>query len=571
MANLEEHVKIGHICLTNLSCRACHWKSSELPALVNHVRKEHTELLFFTCLNCKRVFPNQNELEKHRKRKHLLFKCTMCEFVTDLAPTLVSHVEACVSQTVAGTVSQDASGIMSQDASESVSQDASESVSQEASEFVSQDGTEPHPKSDRNGEKEYFELPLSFPPTEGKLDLENKSENVKENQTTAETEIETNTACENEKNHDESFESGNDIETNVPKNKEIVRKRRSFKNCNELQKKATSKTKAKPKKADLTVIELQEIKNQRQKHLCTICDLRLSNLPSLYSHMKNVHKESLKKNPKKNKPIYETCDQCGKKVKELPKHLKFVHEIFDVKIELKECQNYKAVDLPPLPEISIENPSMRQKNMVAHAIKHHSGRATLQEIHIFIQKQFPYYADRVKILVKSILDANNNCFPKEKEMIKGHMLNTYRINHHEWALDRDGQKQVELKKKNKENFEFSSKKVKLDLENGAENVEEAQTKAETETETNTAGENEKNHDESFESGNDIETNVPKNKEIVRKRRPINFSLKDLEDDESGDDTWNATPKASDSARIGSRAKKTRILPRRKAASKNQKI
>ena len=53
-------------------------------------------------------------------------------------------------------------------------------------------------------------------------------------------------------------------------------------------------------------------------------------------------------------------------------------------------------------------------------------------------------------------------------------------------------------------------------------------------------------------------------------------MKDLED-ESGDDTWNATPKAtkndfsSDSARIGSGAKKTRILPRRKAASKNQKI
>ena len=67
-----------------------------------------------------------------------------------------------------------------------------------------------------------------------------------------------------------------------------------------------------------------------------------------------------------------------------------------------------------------------------------------------------------------------------------------------------------------------------------------------------------------------------NKEIVRKRRPINFTMKDLED-ESGDDTWNATPKAtkndfsSDSARIGSRAKKTRILPRRNAASKNQKI
>ena len=35
--------------------------------------------------------------------------------------------------------------------------------------------------------------------------------------------------------------------------------------------------------------------------------------------------------------------------------------------------------------------------------------------------------------------------------------------------------------------------------------------------------------------------VRKNKEIVRKRRPINFSMKDLEDDESGDDTWNLVP------------------------------
>ena len=52
--------------------------------------------------------------------------------------------------------------------------------------------------------------------------------------------------------------------------------------------------------------------------------------------------------------------------------------------------------------------------------------------------------------------------------------------------------------------ESPSKKAKLDLENDAENVEEAQTKAETEIETNTAGENEKNHDESFESCNDLQ-------------------------------------------------------------------
>ena len=69
--------------------------------------------------------------------------------------------------------------------------------------------------------------------------------------------------------------------------------------------------------------------------------------------------------------------------------------------------------------------------------------------------------------------------------------------------------------------------------------------------------------------------IRENKEIVRKRRPINFSLNDLDDDETGDDTWNATPKATkngftsppDSASIGSGAQKTRMLPRRSAASK----
>ena len=32
-----------------------------------------------------------------------------------------------------------------------------------------------------------------------------------------------------------------------------------------------------------------------------------------------------------------------------------------------------------------------------------------------------------------------------------------------------------------------------------------------------------------------------NKEIVRKRRPINFSLQDLDDDETADENWNAKP------------------------------
>ena len=71
--------------------------------------------------------------------------------------------------------------------------------------------------------------------------------------------------------------------------------------------------------------------------------------------------------------------------------------------------------------------------------------------------------------------------------------------------------------------------------------------------------------------------IRENKEIVRKRRPINFSLNDLDDDETGDDTWNATPKGTkncftsppveNSVSIGSGAQKTRMLPRRSAASK----
>ena len=61
-----------------------------------------------------------------------------------------------------------------------------------------------------------------------------------------------------------------------------------------------------------------------------------------------------------------------------------------------------------------------------------------------------------------------------------------------------------------------------------------------------------------------------NKGMVRKRRPIDFSLNELEDDEDKDETWNAkangfkSPKAAtDSA---SRTKK-HILPRRSASSK----
>ena len=78
--------------------------------------------------------------------------------------------------------------------------------------------------------------------------------------------------------------------------------------------------------------------------------------------------------------------------------------------------------------------------------------------------------------------------------------------------------------------ESPSKKAKLDLENDAENVEKAQTKAETEIETNTAGENEKHHDESFESCNGLK-NYKKNERLsilIRKhqaRKIIRFQCR----------------------------------------------
>ena len=63
--------------------------------------------------------------------------------------------------------------------------------------------------------------------------------------------------------------------------------------------------------------------------------------------------------------------------------------------------------------------------------------------------------------------------------------------------------------------------------------------------------------------------IHENKEIVRKRRPINFSLNDLGDDETKDKNWNAKEHGFKSPKADStnRAQKIRILPQRFASSK----
>ena len=99
--------------------------------------------------------------------------------------------------------------------------------------------------------------------------------------------------------------------------------------------------------------------------------------------------------------------------------------------------------------------------------------------------------------------------------------------------------------------ESPSKKVKLDLGNDVENVEEAQTKPETEIETNTAGENEKNHDESFESCNELQleddTEVLPTMNVVEEQTETNQELSEKEDAETVDatDAANAGDKATD--------------------------
>ena len=55
-----------------------------------------------------------------------------------------------------------------------------------------------------------------------------------------------------------------------------------------------------------------------------------------------------------------------------------------------------------------------------------------------------------------------------------------------------------------------------------------------------------------------------NNEIIRKRRPINFTLDDLNENDSEDENW-----VRDVANKGSETIKTRTLPRRNASSKRR--
>ena len=56
----------------------------------------------------------------------------------------------------------------------------------------------------------------------------------------------------------------------------------------------------------------------------------------------------------------------------------------------------------------------------------------------------------------------------------------------------------------------------------------------------------------------------KNNEIIRKRRPINFTLDDLNENDSEDENW-----VRNVASKGSETIKTRTLPRRNASSKRR--
>ena len=51
----------------------------------------------------------------------------------------------------------------------------------------------------------------------------------------------------------------------------------------------------------------------------------------------------------------------------------------------------------------------------------------------------------------------------------------------------------------------------------------------------------RNRQKPEDSPKEVDEFFRENKEIVRKRRPINFSLQDLDDDETADENWNAKP------------------------------
>jgi len=72
----------------------------------------------------------------------------------------------------------------------------------------------------------------------------------------------------------------------------------------------------------------------------------------------------------------------------------------------------------------------------------------------------------------------------------------------------------------------------------------------------------KTETDSLNDTKDSLSSLPKNIEIIRKRRPINFTLEDLEERSSQDENWDSEPTSS-----GSGGPKMRILPNRIASSK----
>ena len=256
------------------------------------------------------------------------------------------------------------------------------------------------------------------------------------------------------------------VEKISAKKKKIVKKNQENfeKKCGKKDKKIV--TEPKTPQPTLDPQEVEEIQEQRQNHMCIECDLRFDVLTSLQSHLKLKHNTIMKRLPTQSKPIYQKCPKCGKEVRELNKHLSRVHQDFDLRVPLKPSQN-KKVTLVELPEKSDEKPSMSYKQMVAHAIMHHSKMATLSEIHQFIQTTFPYFADKKKLvvtLVEGVFRVHKNCFTKEKEIIGGKSKNTYRIEWEEWEKNKNREKKSQKtspkksEKKSKKNSQKKSEK-----------------------------------------------------------------------------------------------------------------
>ena len=97
----------------------------------------------------------------------------------------------------------------------------------------------------------------------------------------------------------------------------------------------------------------------------------------------------------------------------------------------------KPIDLPDLPPISNEKPTLCSKIKIAHAIKNNGGKATLEEIKEFIAKQFPYFKEFDKKFGKIISTTlfSYRVFVKKWEIRNGKSINTWRIDSEKWEND----------------------------------------------------------------------------------------------------------------------------------------